>query len=208
SSDLDFLARLQFNSSSVWKRYCCRHHSANAVIHPRKRFAECDILALNKLDLFCVGVPLAHICKHGIQTILGHLQNVGYLADLVALMFCHSSFLLSCRLDPINGFCPSSSSHSNILPHPAHWRRFILRRATSGLPQRGHGLPRGSSMALLDHHVDCLAQLGPVTVVNPQIATAGLGIHSADNDKLASAFIIDPDRVGSLIEKRLPFRNY
>src|SRR5690606_21504805 len=123
-------------------------------------------------------------------------------------MFCHSSFLLSCRLDPINGFCPSSSSHSNILPHPAHWRRFILRRATSGLPQRGHGLPRGSSMALLDHHVDCLAQLGPVTVVNPQIATAGLGIHSADNDKLASAFIIDPDRVGSLIEKRLPFRNY
>src|SRR5690554_4155682 len=54
--------------------------------------------------------------------------------------------LLSCRLDPISGFCPSSRSHSNILPHPTHWRRFMLRRATSGLPQRGHGLPRGSSL--------------------------------------------------------------
>src|SRR5690606_41311474 len=93
---------------------------------------------------------------------------------------------LSCRLLPINGFCPSSSSHSNILPHPTHWRRFMLRRATSGLPQRGQGLPRGSSMALLDHHVDRLAQLGPVSVVNPKIATTWLRIHGADKIGRAS----------------------
>src|SRR5690606_23751219 len=101
---------------------------------------------------------------------------------------------LSCRLLPINGLCPSSSSHSNILPHPTHWRRFMLRRATRGLPQRGQGLPRGSSMALFDHHFDRLAQLGPVAVVNPQIATARLGVHGADNHELASSFIFDPDR--------------
>src|SRR5690554_713562 len=82
----------------------------------------------------------------------------------------------------------------------------MLRRATSGLPQRGQGLPRGSSMTtLLDHHVDRLAQLGPVAVVNPQIASGRIRVHGADNDELTIAFIIDPDRVGALIEKRLPF---
>src|SRR5690554_5425401 len=112
---------------------------------------------------------------------------------------------LSCRLLPINGFCPSSSSHSNILPHPTRWRRFMLRRATSGLPQRGQGLPRGSSMALLDHHVDRLAQLGPLVRVNPQIATARIGVHGADNDELPGTLVVDPDRIGALIEKRLTF---
>src|SRR5690554_7810043 len=81
----------------------------------------------------------------------------------------------------------------------------MLRRTTSGLPQRGQGLPRGSSMTLLDHHVDRLAQLGPVSVVNPKIATARLGIHSADNDELPGSLVVDPDRVGALIEKRLTF---
>src|SRR5690554_5088219 len=59
--------------------------------------------------------------------------------------FTHHDFLLS-RLLVTSGACPGLSGQSKYRLHPTHWRRFMLRRATSGLPQRGQGLPRGWSL--------------------------------------------------------------
>src|SRR5690606_12364373 len=160
--------------------------------HTVKKGQAAEVGVQRPLWDFANGGPI-HLVEHARIERRVFLHSNPYLLAVLVCCFVHFPVLLSCLLNPINGLCPSSSSHSNILPHPQHWRRFMLRRATSGLPQRGQGLPRGSSMTLLDHHVDRVAQLGPVGTVNPQIATARLGIHSADNDELASAFLIDPD---------------
>src|SRR5690554_3456247 len=103
-------------------------------------------------EVWASGHRLQHLCDlfqmaSGLdgRVLACRLRHCG-LEPLFCVLDGHLLLLLSCRLDPINGLCPSSSSHSNILPQPTHWRRFMLRRATSGLPQRGQGLPRGSSV--------------------------------------------------------------
>src|SRR5690554_7653675 len=77
------------------------------------------------------------------------------LEPLFCVLDGHLSFLLSCRLLPISGFCPSSSSHSNILPHPTRWRRFMLRRATSWLRQRGQRSEEHTSELQSRPHLVC-----------------------------------------------------